>query len=115
MKHEREWQGVPLELSAAWQKIFSASQDGIDVDGLCPVCGSPSLHHWFDKPRPFEAGYERDGFRGHGGLWEWCSSCHSYEHYSGLVPAWWHDVLTVDETLLTHDPEAIESARLDSV
>ena len=114
MRHEREWKGVPLELSAAWQQIFSSSQDGIDVDGPCPVCGSPTLHHWFDKPRSFAAGRERDGFRGEGGLWEWCSSCYSYEHYSGLVPDWWVDVLTIDGASLRHDPDAIESARLAS-
>ena len=96
MNHEREWQGVPLEAGSAWQRIFSESKDGINVDGLCPMCSSPSLHHWFDKPRPFAEGYERDGFRGHGSLWEWCSSCHTYEHYSVLVPSWWQDVLKVD-------------------
>jgi hypothetical protein len=115
VKHEREWKGVPLELSAAWQKVFSASQDGIDVDGLCPVCGSPTLHHWFDKPRPFAAGRERDGFRGSGSLWEWCSSCFSYEHCSALVPSWWCDVFAIDGAALRHHPDTIESARFDSV
>ncbi|RYD68525.1 MAG: hypothetical protein EOP83_00675 [Verrucomicrobiaceae bacterium] len=115
MKQEREWKSVPEELWRPWQQIFSSSQDGIDVDGLCPVCHSPTLHHWFDKARPFDEGQEKEGFRGRGGLWEWCSSCHSYEHYSGYVPDWWQDVLAVDEDLLTHDPDAIESARLESM
>jgi hypothetical protein len=113
MKCERDWQGIPIEAEAAWRRIFSESKDGIDVDGLCPVCGSPDLHQWYDKPLPFEVGHERDGFRGHGSLWEWCSSCHCYEHYSALVPSWWQDVCTVDPALLTHTPEAIESARLN--
>ena len=113
MEQERQWKGVPPESTVEWQRIFSECTDGIDVDGLCPVCHSPTLHHWFDKPRPFAAGHERDGFRGHGGLWEWCSSCHSYEHYSGLVPAWWQDLFILDGTSLRHDPDAIETARLE--
>jgi len=112
MSHKRQWKGVPLELTREWQWIFSASQNGIDVDGLCPVCNSPTLHRWFDRPRAFAVGHERAGFQGHGGAWEWCSSCHSYEHYSGLVPDSWHNTLTVNYALLRHDPDAIETARL---
>lgn len=112
MSRERQWQSVPSELMRAWNQIFSASQTGIDVEGVCPVCHSPTLHRWFDLPRAFDEGHERDGFRGRGGGWEWCSSCHAYEHYSGLVPDWWQDTLNVDYASLTHDPEAIEAARL---
>ncbi len=60
----------------------------------------------------FAEGHERTGFKGHGGEWEWCSTCHAYEHYSALVPDWWHDTLTVDYAALTHEPDAIETARL---
>lgn len=112
MSRKRQWQGVPVELTQEWRRIFGSSENGIDVEGLCPVCNSPTLHRWFDTPRAFAVGHEKDGCRGYGGEWDWCSSCHSYEHYSGLVPDWWQDVLTVDPSLLTHDPDAIEAARL---
>jgi formylglycine-generating enzyme required for sulfatase activity len=45
-----------------------------------------------------------------GGLWEWCSSCRSFEHWNSLVPAWWSCDLEVDEQQLTALPTALEVA-----
>lgn len=107
----RRWKAVAQHAWKAWQRIF-ANPSGLDLPEQCPVCEAFSLHRWFDKPRPFDEGRERPGMLGYGGEWRWCSSCHSYEHYSGMVPDWWQCDLEVDHALLTAEPEAIEDALL---
>lgn len=110
----REWKGVPEDSVKQWMRSF-LSKETRDVSGACPICNAHTLHQWFDRPRLFAEGKERPGFIGHGGGWQWCSSCYSYEHYSGLVPDWWRDTLKVDTEKLTHSPEAIEVARLRAI
>lgn len=112
MTMRREWKSVPESLWIKWRDIFDASQSGLNVQGVCPVCGAAELHRWYDTPRRFDLGREVPGFKGRGGQWQWCSGCLSYEHYSGLVPDWWEGHLSVDSKSLTHQPEAIEKARL---
>jgi hypothetical protein len=51
-------------------------------------------------------------FKGHGRLWEWCSTCRTFEHFrDGFVPEWWVEPYSVERQLLRYDPEPIESAR----
>ena len=38
------WQGVPLEFENAWQKVFQATQELLDLSTPCPICGVCSLH-----------------------------------------------------------------------
>jgi hypothetical protein len=114
MSAHREWQSVPEDRVTEWQVVFHSAET-MDVSGACPVCNFQTLHQWFDRPRLYPIGEGRPGFLGRGGSWQWCSSCYSYEHYSGLVPDWWRDTFDVDYEALTHCPEAIEVARLRDI
>lgn len=107
------WKDVPLELDREWQKVFQATQEILDLAAPCPVCGASSLHRWYDLHRKREREFEGKKFIGDGGLWEWCSACHCYMHYSAAVPDWWACDLRVDMFKLNHNPSAIEEARLE--
>ena len=48
----------------------------------CPICGNKTGHIYMHR-------YDEEN---HGGLWIWCSSCHSYSHGSGKVPDWWKNL-----------------------
>lgn len=93
------WQSVPSDSEVQWEKVFSGQENGIDIDGNCPVCGNSSLHRYYD------------GSEDRGALWEWCSSCYLYEHYSAKVRPWWNGKLDLSGLTLTAIPEALELAR----
>lgn len=105
------WRGVPLEFDAQWQRVFQANEEILNLTAPCPVCGSHSLHRWYDLHRKRERVVEGKRFVGDGGLWEWCSACCCYEHYSAAIPEWWSCDLELDRAHLTHEPSAIEDAR----
>ena len=107
---EKPWQDVPVEHEPAWQAIFLASREGLNLSAPCPVCGVAALHQWYHlwQREDTEAGGSR--FIGRGGLWEWCSACRSFAHYSARVPEWWASDLQVDPGQLEHQPAAIEQA-----
>jgi hypothetical protein len=111
-----EWTDVPEDARKRWSDIFEHSRDGLDVAGECPVCSRQELHRWFDASHLKPDERFGDEIAGRGGQWQWCASCHSYEHTSGLVPKWWlaseGSDLPVDPEDLMHDPDAIERARL---
>ena len=105
------WRDVPEGLTVVWRVIFDRSSEGLDLDSTCPVCGARTLHRWFHlaTPKPVVTAGRR--WLGRGGEWQWCSTCKSFEHSSGLVPDWWKDPLRVDATQLMSDPDVIEEAR----
>ena len=105
------WRGVPREFEPQWQRIFQATEETLDLTAPCPVCGSHSLHRWYDLNRKRERMFSGKRFVGDGGRWEWCSACCCYEHYSAAVPEWWSCDLEVDRVRLTAEPTAIEDAR----
>lgn len=106
------WTDVPLEAAARWRQIFDASSEGLDVTAPCPICGEATLHRWFWLFRPAPSAEAGRHWQGKGSQWQWCASCGSFEHSSGLVPDWWHSELAVDPTALTADPGPIEAARM---
>lgn len=105
------WRGVPLEFSDDWLALFEAEPNVSDLAASCPVCGEPHLHRYYllDRLAPCELNHRQ--YAGNGGLWEWCSSCRSYEHYSCLVPIHWTTPYLVDAKMLTAEPEELEVAR----
>ncbi len=107
MSDINQWAGVPAHAIAAWNAAFAASPGGIDVPGACPVCGSQALHRYFQIGKQL---FGVSGFFARGASWEWCGSCHTYEHASALVPVWWTASLDVDESLLTAIPDALDVA-----
>jgi len=84
-----------------------------DLTVPCPICGETTLHHYYCRGKPVTTRVLNGiTFDHDGGLWEWCSSCYTYAHYSALVPADWKSSLTVDSNKLIPIPDAIEDARL---
>lgn len=110
--HATRWHDVPPEYCIAWSETFNASQEGLNLAAQCPVCGIRVLHRWFYAWKPDERTIQGHRFVASGSQWQWCSHCRSFEHSSGLVPAWWSCDLVVDVTKLTAYPDAIEEARL---
>ncbi|MFE6287852.1 hypothetical protein [Streptomyces sp. NPDC057877] len=82
----------------------------------CPVCSAPSLHRWYhqESDRAMIRGGRR--YLGHGRLWEWCSTCRTFEHYpDALVPDWWVAPYEVAAEELRYDPGPIEKARMSAL
>ncbi|MBP5491659.1 MAG: hypothetical protein J6Y08_02320 [Clostridiales bacterium] len=48
----------------------------------CPVCGTRSGHIYMHR-------YDEEN---NGGLWLWCSSCHSFSHSRYKIPDWWKNL-----------------------
>lgn len=106
-----KWTDVPDEYQVKWQQTYQGSQESLNLSTPCPICNAVTLHRWYQIGKPTARVIEGRKFVAAGGLWEWCSSCHSFEHYSGLVPDWWSCDLDVDVKNLTALPVAIEQAR----
>lgn len=111
LQNQVDWAGVPGKHQTEWQLIFEESRESLDLSAPCPICGVAALHRWYQIGEPIDRVIEGRKFVATGGLWEWCSNCHSFEHYSGLVPDWWSCDLEVDVKELTAIPIAIEEAR----
>ena len=110
MGAEYNWVGVPAEYDVAWLQTFDLSQESLHLSAPCPVCGINALCRWYQVGKPLDRVIEGARFTASGGLWEWCRNCHSYKHYSCLVPDWWSCDLAVDIKQLTALPIAIEEA-----
>jgi hypothetical protein len=104
------WHDVPIGVITPWTTIFTLSREGVNLSALCPVCGAPSLHRWFQLHRPRRV-KPSDAWLSRGSEWEWCSTCHSYLHTSGRVPSWWEAPFELNDDSLRHDPDPIEEAR----
>jgi hypothetical protein len=110
MVSDKDWHSVPVTHEKAWQAIFQSSHEILDLSASCPVCGRKSLHRWYHVGEPVNRMINGIRFIARGGVWEWCSSCRCFRHYSGLVPEWWSCNLNVDDDKLTVFPTAIEDA-----
>ena len=107
---EHHWKGIPPSKLAPWREVLAASPGGEKVDGHCPVCSARQLHGYYQVGRKLEQVSGAQRFVAQGACWEWCSSCNTFEHYSGLVPDWWKSDLVVDEAKLTMFPDVLDSA-----
>ncbi|MEV0129407.1 hypothetical protein AB0H83_13245 [Dactylosporangium sp. NPDC050688] len=104
----RPWRSVPDAQMNDWGDVFDASQEGETLSSPCPVCGATTLHRWFDLHRADPRTVAGLPWQGRGSQWQWCSTCRSYLHTSGLVPLWWTTTIEVDPEVLTHSPGPIE-------
>ena len=105
-----DWQDVSSKNHRGWNQIFSSNKEGLNLSQPCPVCRHSTLHKYYQAVDPIDRIILGQRFIARGALWTWCSTCHSYEHSSAFVPDWWSCTLYVDESKLTHQPEAIEQA-----
>jgi hypothetical protein len=110
MSESQRWRGIPLDKRKTWSNIFGQSREGINLSASCPVCGAYTLHRYYLKGRPLNRYIDGELFVADGASWEWCSTCHSYEHSHALVPEWWHESLDLGSYQLTAEPEALEQA-----
>lgn len=103
------WQGVPEEKLEQWRVRFR-TPSGHVVRGECPVCSASTLYRYFQLAKSCPTSIKGLDFLGSGAGWEWCGTCLTFEHTSGLVPAWWISDLEVDDALLTAIPQALDDA-----
>lgn len=108
------WHGVPEVNLPVWRALFNVSiGGGIDIPDACPVCNKHTLHRYYHLVKPEPRELRGKMYQGVGSYWEWCSSCHSYEHMHGYVPEWWKEKpLNVNHAELTVIPDILESALL---
>ena len=65
---------------------------------VCPVCTKATAHLYIHR---------HDST--HGGLWIWCSTCHTYEHASYTAPPWWKNPSFVSIYHLTLSPDFLDT------
>lgn len=107
------WTDVPVDKNIIWMRLFDEHRrDGLYLTAACPVCNKKTLHQYYTVGRYENTESRGVRYIGTGSLWEWCSSCYCYAHYSALVPSFWQDKLEVDEAKLTPLPELLEIARI---
>jgi hypothetical protein len=106
------WLPVPIVMRPKWRAIFNQSKEILDVTGACPVCGDSTLHRWYASDQPAHRIFRGEEFAASGRLWEWCSTCDSFEYYpDGFVPAWWAPPFVLDIPPGARTPEPIETRR----
>jgi hypothetical protein len=111
-----DWKDIPDEHWSEWSKIFGNSHaPSLNLSEPCPVCQAKTLHRWYmvgKSAKPFLSKY---GVISHatGALWEWCSTCGSYAHYSARVPDFWSPPIDfhVDTSQLRTLPWMLEDMR----
>ena len=110
---EDAWPGVTDAYRGEWKKIFNAATpaQGIHLHSACPICGLTELYRYYALERLEPRMIEGVMFKGRGSLWQWCSACHSFEHYSAYVPLWWSfELPQLDHAKLTAIPDMIDNA-----
>jgi hypothetical protein len=106
------WTEIGLASRPHWRRIFNVRPNVADLPDACPVCGVAALHRWYLLENTRGVVLNGRQYLGQGMLWEWCSSCGSFEHYpDGYVPDWWNSPYDVDPLLVRYDPGPIEDAR----
>ena len=108
MDTEYNWVGVQAEYDAAWLQTFDSSQESLHLSAPCPVCGINALCRWYQVGKPLDRVIRGVSYIASGGLWEWCCNCHSFQHYSCLVPDWWSCDLAVNINVLEQEFDRLE-------
>lgn len=106
-----EWQDPPKECKTGWK----ASYERLYLDGyhaiVCPCCAGDALRiYWRALGNSTATRHARKGSG-----WMWCHMCHSFEHWSGLVPLWWPSCDPMTGATLHTDPRELEDRWEDIV
>lgn len=80
--------------SFSLNRLFSKQPD------ICPECGAAEKHTLL-----FRFDEEDDD----GGVWMWCSKCHSYTHARAQIPPEWENPEFIDEEQLDDSVDYLES------
>lgn len=106
------WREVALKPRVAWRAVFNNDRSSLDLPWPCPICRTTALHRWYFLEEHAPHTIHGRTFVGPGRLWEWCSSCGTYEHYQdAYVPDWWEAPFHLPESELRYDPGPVELAR----
>lgn len=82
----------------------------------CPICGEATLYRYFSLMKVQPRLLRDVMYQGPGSYWEWCATCHSFEHMSGYVPMWWSfEFAGIDPSKLTAIPDVINAALHQSI
>ncbi len=66
----------------------------------CPICGKREGHLYIHR-------YDER----HGGIWLWCSCCHSFSHLSGIIPDWVENMPNIENSRLEATPEYLDERK----
>lgn len=80
-------------------KSFDVKMLGKVYPDYCPCCGSSGKHVYFHR-------FDEDDQDG--GVWMWCSKCHSYSHAHAVIPASWENPPFVNEDKLDGSVDYLE-------
>ncbi|MCR4557105.1 MAG: hypothetical protein K5779_04700 [Saccharofermentans sp.] len=67
---------------------------------ICPICGVEEKHVFF---------YRFDDEDNDGGVWMWCSKCHSYTHAHVVIPSNWKNPDFISEEVLDDSVDYLET------
>ena len=81
-------------------KSFDTNMLNRTYPDICPECGSSEKHVFF---------YRFDEDDSDGGVWMWCSKCHSYTHAHSVVPKIWKNPVFIDEEKLDDTIDYLEA------
>lgn len=70
-----------------------------EFDQLCPICNTENVHFYM---------HIHNSISRKGGLWVWCSNCHSYSHCSIIVPKIWKNCVFIESIKLCATPEYLD-------
>ena len=80
-------------------KSFNLCMLDKNYPDICPKCGSTEKHVYFQR-------YDEED--NDGGVWMWCSKCHSYTHAHVIIPPKWKNAPFIDEDMLDDSVDYLE-------
>ena len=112
MSEPHRWHEPDSDVHSIWRRVFNRDWEGADLSESCPVCNQRTLHRWYHQEDNDARTFRGVEFSGRGRLWEWCSTCRTFEYYpDGFVPTWWEPSHEVDASELGHNPDFLERFR----
>lgn len=84
--------------------IFNSAEKSENAPFLCDTCKNKSVHLYM---------HIYNNTTGRGGLWIWCSSCHSFLHSSVYVPSGWENCLLAEKEKLCSPPICLENIKAE--
>lgn len=100
------WHTYPPACQAAWNEAVGRLYEYGYAPIRCPCCQEGVLRIYWNAH--FHDLLPDGQTRRRGGGWMWCPACHSCDHWSGLVPAWWPAERIVPERELLGTPQGID-------
>ena len=81
------------------ERIYTELKTIKKFPATCPVCNKLNAHIYM---------HIYDNKTRRGGLWIWCSECHSFSHCSIYVPKFWENCDLIEKEKLCAIPDYLE-------